>query len=176
MLQFCVLPSFPSFLTKEHPMPDLSFLTKPEIFSAMVADYIQAMLFANTMREVEGEDCTFDDVRRLSPSVSVRAYLTAQADCALFLADAAEQNAEELASYLSIYSPGDLGSDFALSRNGHGAGFFERPLAPFLLRGHATGLQAQAKTHGEAHWMLTGPEGNRTVRTDDETWIVEGGE
>lgn len=147
-------------------MHDLSLLTKPETFSAMVADYIQAMLFANTMREVEGEDCTFDDVRHLSPSVSVRAYLTAQADCALFLADAAEQNAEELVAYLSIYSPGDLGSDFALSRNGHGAGFFERAISPFFADKsprYCSGLQAQAKTHGECHWILCGPEGERRV-------------
>ena len=83
-----------------------------------------------------------------------------QADCTGFDPDAIKQAVQDCADFqaanetdlLTYYSLGGdeshAGHDFYLSRNGHGAGFFDRGYDPVYNR-----LQGAARSYGEADCM-----------------------
>ena len=88
--------------------------------------YLDAMLWVNTMRGSE----LADGVRE-----------QAHADCEAFLAEV--EGRPDFGAYLFDFGHYTAGIDFALSRNGHGAGYFARGDG-------FPGLQKLAKRHGEA--------------------------
>ena len=109
--------------------------------------YLDAMLWANTMRENElGEWETFD-ARGSELAEGVREQ--AHADCEAILAEVEDRT--DFGAYLFDFGHYTAGIDFALSRNGHGAGYFDRG------EGFPE-LQKLAKRHGEASFLLSNGE------------------
>lgn len=125
--------------------------------AAFVRGYVEAMLWANLLVE------TADGIDVASPKqgqdadVTVATLRQARADCRSFLryvrgADSANLGAlRELASYESDDVAGMeyAGHNFALSRNGHGAGFFDSDY------GDHRELQRVAKSFGDCSWFLS---------------------
>lgn len=109
--------------------------------------YVEAMLFANTLAG-ERDELESADVRgSCEPSDDARKE--AREDCIDFLAsfDADGADAELVAewnAYIADYGFEDAGSDFALSRNGHGAGFFDKD---------ANRVQRHTKAWGTRTWI-----------------------
>jgi hypothetical protein len=108
--------------------------------------YIECMLWANTLSDNGGEPEARD---HRGEEVPAEVAAVAAADVAAFIQDAA--TSPEWSDYIAEHGSERLGMDFALSRNGHGAGFFDR--------GHGfPDLQRRAKVYGAATWAV-GPEG-----------------
>lgn len=95
--------------------------------------YAHTMLWANTMPVVNGEptgDST-DPYAWHTPSMwwaleafDVDSRASIEADCEDFFTD----NLDHLDAYVQEYTYTRAGADFALTRNGHGAGFWDRGL------------------------------------------------
>lgn len=125
--------------------------------AAFVRGYVEVMLWANLLVE------SADGIEPASPEqgqdadVTVATLRQARADCRSFLryvrgADSVDLGAlRELASYENDGVAGMeyAGHCFALSRNGHGAGFFDSHY------GDHRELQRLAKSFGECSWFLS---------------------
>lgn len=137
-----------------------------DYLAVFIHGYCVAMLFANT--RIEGDDdgdvdpawwqtdqdpnwgiSAFDDKSRASITEDCTAFVNS---CAadLTLADRREQFRDR------EYGPEQAGHDFALTRNHHGAGFWDRGLSDVGDR-----LTAAAHPYGESNAWCTG--------TDDES-------
>lgn len=133
----------------------------------MVRGYIAAMLWANTFH-YDGEE-----LKSADPAVTEQAGVTRDAiraavrDCKAFAAMAASDRVDptdrsvvagaiEWRSYPNHDALEYAGHCFALSRNGHGAGFFDSRY------GAHRRLHQLAKTFGSATWILSA-NGNARV-------------
>jgi len=98
--------------------------------------YLQAMAFTAHRETVDAngdydsnplfEDKQFSefDIKRIHEVLSVETILDLQEDCVQFLVQVQELYAESFEEFDIPWE--QVGSDFHLSRNGHGAGFFDR--------------------------------------------------
>lgn len=131
-----------------------SSLTKREAFRS---GYIEGMTFANIT--AADEDIETTGIAGWELSDAAIKTLTAQADEFL---DADTVSLIERACETGHYDYGDAGQDFALTRNHHGAGFWDRGLPDTI----GEDLTEIAHGYGEA-WIY--------ADSDDPTkWIVEG--
>jgi hypothetical protein len=118
--------------------------------------YVKTMLFANTMSTGPDGETVFDDVRDTAHA-SQRARKAARAAVrdfvrSLYSADIETPIAAERDEFIACHGSAALGSCFALSRNGHGAGFFDRGIG-------FPALQAHARTWGEDTWRVASKGG-----------------
>ena len=109
--------------------------------------YLDAMLWANTMVENELGEWDTRDARGEKLADGVREMSKVQ--CEVFLAEV--EGRPDFGAYLFDFGHYTAGIDFALSRNGHGAGYFDRG------EGFPE-LQKLAKRHGEASFLLINGE------------------
>ncbi len=117
-----------------------------EWLEKMVRGYLKCALWSSTDQNGEPLDARF----RLE-NISASSTLTAYDDCLEFVRDCAMADlwdGDELDRGLCLM-PDTFGHDFWLSRNGHGAGFFDR----HELYGKAKGdkLQSIARKFGEVN-------------------------
>lgn len=103
--------------------------------NTMIAAYQEAIYFTDT-----GDHVQVPSTAELSPE----AKATIDRDCALFAE--AVQNAGLMTSYLIHSGLMQMGHDFWLSRQGHGAGFFDRKLGAL-----GDKLHLIAKSFGEVY-------------------------
>ena len=80
--------------------------------SAITSDYVEALLWSS-----------YDEADELTGGHSDEFTKRRDEDCAAFLARASKI----LERYESEADDSQIGHDFALTRNGHGAGFWDRP-------------------------------------------------
>lgn len=110
----------------------LETLISPQFLTEMVEGYLACALW--TSMDDDGEplddDYTLDDL-------AADTRLRMQADCACFLAEV-----WEALSHVDLEA-GQVGHDFWLTRNGHGAGFWGRCLGVF-----GDSLTEAAQVHG----------------------------
>lgn len=96
--------------------------------AAFTSGYIEALLWSS-VDVVDGEDVNLDDGRF---ELSDEAREQCEADCRAFF----EANEADLSEAASAYGRADgygyAGHDFALTRNGHGAGFWDGDLPEAL--------------------------------------------
>lgn len=114
----------------------------------VVDGYVDCMLWCNTLGEGEGGDivtipCEGEDATE-------EARKEARDDCADFLnGHWSAKELRELLDFCSYYgyrwASARIGYTFALSRNGHGAGFFDSG---------CDALQKRARQWGEATWWI----------------------
>lgn len=111
--------------------------------------YVTAILWANTYTETDGELESVD-------GTVANAELTSDAATALRqdVDDFLDEHVQRLIWGAAVrtrgqYRPDQAGHDFALTRNGHGAGFWDRGLG---IVGDA--LTAHAKPHGERNLFV----------------------
>ena len=112
--------------------------------STEVLGYVEAMLWANTMR-ARGEELESFDARGEIHKIPEPILAQVRADLTDFMALATAT--PEFAEYLREYGGERFGADFALSRNGHGAGFFSRGYG-------FDELQRLARTYGPNTWQV----------------------
>lgn len=116
-------------------------------FDDMVEGYVGAMLFANT---VDAETMESDDYRYVFPDtgdvLATDAGESAVETCDDFLGYCLAEAPQDVADYERDNGSESFGSDFALSRNGHGSGFFDKGYDK---------LQKLAKTFGPNTWQIT---------------------
>ncbi len=99
--------------------------TKRELLksiSSFVRQYLETALWSSTNEDSEPLDRHFG-IEDCTRSMIVQAI----ADCAAFQSSTADALSEY---YAKGYSETDAGQDFWLSRNGHGAGFFDHGNEP----------------------------------------------
>lgn len=119
--------------------------------------YVMCMLWANTMVYNEHDELVSEDSRELRDQVSSAALEKAEEHCLDFLHSFTvdPEVGDELDPTLrrewtvavEAFSPYRLGECFALSRNGHGAGFFD------LGKGYPA-VQRHARSWGTHTWIV----------------------
>jgi len=135
---------------------------RPVDLDEMLEGYIECALWACTIpTDEEGtpvdpgieeyEDTPAEDT---GLDLSEEARNDAREDCEGFVDWCEEQCPEALEEYLAHSTSSGLGHDFHLSRNGHGAGFFDRGFGEC-----DDVLQKAAKIFGTHDLMADGPEG-----------------
>lgn len=82
----------------------------------MIEGYTEAMMFTDM---APGDDCA-------NCEFSKELIVRATADCAAFIEACSELLLDALAELAPEYSDEQCGHDFWLTRNGHGAGFWDR--------------------------------------------------
>ena len=115
----------------------------------MVAAYIATALWSST-----DDDDTPMDARYGVEDFDPEALLMLAEDCVEFLSESLSEIGAEL---LDDWSLADLAYDFWLTRNGHGAGFWERTDTP-----HWETLDRIARRYGNQD-ILVGDDGRRYV-------------
>lgn len=110
-------------------------------FERMVEGYVTCALWASLDDDGESLDSYLD-----ATDISEAARATMRAECADFVEYLHNADDDRLAEYLLHLTESDLGHDFWLTRNGHGAGFWDRGLG---VLGQV--LTKDAKTFGEAY-------------------------
>lgn len=122
--------------------------------------YVMCMLWANTMVYSKDDELVSEDARELRDQVSKTALKKAEEHCLDFLHSFSPDPDEEddldptlrrewteLLDGAYRVHPGRLGECFALSRNGHGAGFFD------LGKGYPA-VQRHARKWGTHTWIV----------------------
>lgn len=112
-----------------------------ETLSAFIAGYVEALLWSSVV-EQDGETVNADQF-----TLSTAGADRCAADCLLFC----NVNGAFVARAVSLYGAAQAGHDFALTRNGHGAGYWDRDDLPEDLR---QCLTAAAQAAGEANVWL----------------------
>jgi len=102
----------------------------------MVASYAETALWSSTDESDDGGGEPLDESYGVD-DIEADAFAAMVADCEAFRDCQAEM--------LVDVSPSDAGHNFWLSRNGHGAGFFDSSAE------HADALQAATKPYGSAY-------------------------
>lgn len=93
--------------------------------SKFLVAYLECAVWASTdTRNEEGDDSSFLDNGFDRHSIGIKAYEQALKECTEFVST----NAEDLELYAKSFSAEHAGHDFWLTRNGHGAGFWDRGL------------------------------------------------
>lgn len=103
----------------------MDFIARGDYLDAMVDQYAETLLWSETDDDLNR--CSVEDL----PS---DVHTEMCNDCESFF--------DENWQYLTMVSPDMAGHNFALSRNGHGAGFFDTPYE------YADELHRSAKAHG----------------------------
>lgn len=124
-------------------------------FQSFRDDYLMGLAFTAQRQETEssepqplfsnpgGDIADVVDVDNdVWANLSDEQKISVTSDCLNFLIEAMP--------YMADVAMGDAGSDFHLSRNGHGAGFFDRPYT------HAKKLQEIARGYGECELSVDG--------------------
>lgn len=110
-----------------------------------IVGYIAAMRWANTWDLESGEsvDALYGDLG--APDLSTELWM--RNECEAFIADAGDLLTETVATYADQrgYTWHCAGVDFALTRNGHGTGYWDRGLGRL-----GDALTTLAKPYGEA--------------------------
>ena len=104
-------------------------------FENFLKGYIDAILWTGWV--VDGDDCDADDLRHCENIVTSESLASAQRDCVDFWDGCAE--------LLAGLDPYQCGIDFLLTRNRHGAGFWDRGLGSL-----GDELTEMAHPYGEA--------------------------
>lgn len=112
-----------------------------ENLSSFIAGYVAALLWSSVV-EHDGETVNADQFE-----LSTQGADTCAADCLAFC----NANGAFLARALGVYGAEQAGHDFALTRNGHGAGYWDRDELPQDVRDHLT---EAARAAGEANVWL----------------------
>lgn len=117
-------------------------------FELFLTAYVEALLWSSTDETPDGEMINLDQCQ-----LSTAGTDTCRADCAAFFT----ANYEDLrtAADWPGYSWAHAGHDFALTRNGHGAGFWDGDLPDAL----GERLTEAAHTVGEC-WPYMGDDGS----------------
>lgn len=100
-----------------------------------INSYIKTALWSSVDEHGEPLDAVF-----YADDISAEALAKIKADCEDFI----ETNLKDLEAYANECPRGNAGHDFWLTRNGHGAGFWDRGLGDLGDR-----LTKAAKTYGE---------------------------
>lgn len=119
-------------------------IQSPE-FAAFLAAYTQALLWSSTDTTPDGRDVNLDEF-----DLSTAGSDTCRADCLEFFA----ANYADLCAAADVYGFDHAGHDFALTRNHHGAGFWDRGLGELGER-----LTEAAHAVGEC-WPYLGDDGS----------------
>lgn len=132
-------------------------------FYLFLQGYREAMLWANTL-EYGGDGAAHDELGSAlyasDAEIAPEAWAEAESECRDFLEAVVSDEVLPLSDDGSILWPGfepygaeAAGHDFALTRNGHGAGFWDRGLGEV-----GETLSKMAKAYGDATWILEGDE------------------
>lgn len=130
----------------------------PQLLEPFLKGYKETMLWTNTMAyntlgELKPTHC-FEINFEKPFSFCETLAKTIQEDCECFLDmegdDSLDSTREQLARFLKNYGPEKAGRCFALSRNGHGAGFIDYQDSDHLKR--------RAKSFGAQTWEFYSPE------------------
>lgn len=97
------------------------------------AGYIAALLWSSAVQSPDGEDANADEFE-----ISTAAADRCRADCLHFCT----RNADAVSEASQLYGADHAGHDFALTRNGHGAGYWDGDLPAAL--GEVLSAAAQA--------------------------------
>ena len=116
--------------------------------SIMLNGYVEAMLWSSTGTDADGEDLESLEGFELA----LESVKTCESACVTFLAENQDLIAKAMASR-DDYDLSDVGHDFWLTRNGHGAGFWDRGDDQAW-----EDLSDKAKEYGEA-WPYVGDDG-----------------
>jgi hypothetical protein len=117
-------------------------------FDEMVEGYVGAMLAVNTLNPETFESVdSRDDFEDTDEVLATDAGQGAIEDCDDFLGLVLEEAPKDLIEYEREYGSEPFGQDFALSRNGHGAGFFDKGFDK---------LQKLARSYGANTWENDG--------------------
>lgn len=114
--------------------------------------YIDAQLWANTLQYDENGELGSADA--FDATLSPETLASAESDCRNFLDSVADwgilpTDENDLIVWPQGYDPDQAGHDYALTRNGHGAGFWDRGLGEV-----GDKLADLAKSDGECDWFL----------------------
>ena len=120
-----------------------------EAVEAFVRGYVAAALWASVPLDEDADDDRALDARGFTArDIAPDSMFAAENDCRAFVTD----NWATLREVLDdSYTERDAGQDFFLSRNGHGAGFFDRGSSSCW-----NDLQRAAKVWGETHATIDG--------------------
>lgn len=116
-----------------------------ENLSAFIAGYVEALLWSSVV-EQDGETVNADNF-----PLSTAGADRCAADCLAFC----NANGAFVARAVGLYGASQAGHDFALTRNGHGAGYWDSEELPEDLRQHLT---SAAQAAGEANLWLNDDE------------------
>ena len=137
---------------------------RDESRDAFVAGYLAAALFASQpLREADdSDDRTFEDLGYTVDDLCA----TSRADARRWCADFIDANAIALIRVTEggRFKFSSLGHDFFLSRNGHGAGFFDRVGSSDPLRPDFDALQQAARVYGSTDQCEHNTDGTITIR------------
>lgn len=114
----------------------------------MLNGYLEAMLWSSSGTDADGED--LESLEGFE--ISLETIKNSEAVCVTFFAE----NQDLIAQVMALrddYDLSDVGHDFWLTRNGHGAGFWDRGDDPAWDE-----LSDKAKEYGEA-WPYVGDDG-----------------
>lgn len=116
--------------------------------SIMLNGYLEAMLWSSSGTDADGED--LESLEGFE--IALETLKNCENTCVTFLAE----NQNLIAQVMTLrddYDLSDVGHDFWLTRNGHGAGFWDRGDDPVWEE-----LSDAAKQYGEA-WPYVGDNG-----------------
>lgn len=116
--------------------------------SIMLNGYLEAMLWSSSGTDADGED--LESLEGFE--ISLETIKNSEAVCVTFFAE----NQDLIAQVMALrddYDLSDVGHDFWLTRNGHGAGFWDRGNDPAWEE-----LSDKAKEYGET-WPYVGDDG-----------------
>lgn len=119
-----------------------------ETQAEFITAYIECALWSESIGGEIGrlygmpEDTSLESAGFTIDDLTTEARGSIEADCLAFM----KANALDLAHYDAKRSPADAGHDFWLTRNGHGAGFWDRGLGELGDR-----LSAMARPYGESN-------------------------
>lgn len=116
--------------------------------NAMLSGYIECALWSSLDVDDEGNEIRFDEVQEISAELQEQF----EKDISGFRELCEDNCPEELAEYLENESESRFGHDFWLTRNGHGAGFWDRS------RDGYPNLTKWSKTYG-SHDLYIGDDG-----------------
>lgn len=106
------------------------------ILSEFIAGYVEALLWSSVV-ELDGETVNADQF-----ILSTAGADKCRADCLAFC----NANGPFISRAAGIYGASQVGHDFALTRNGHGAGYWDREELPQDLRDILTSAAQLAGT------------------------------
>ena len=137
---------------------------RDESRDAFVAGYLAAALFASQplREEDDSDDRTFEGLGYTVDDLCA----TSRADARRWCADFIDANAIALIRVTEggRFKFSSLGHDFFLSRNGHGAGFFDRVGSSDPLRPDFDALQQAARVYGSTDQCECNTDGTITIR------------
>lgn len=126
-------------------------MIKQRTIERFIQGYIECMLWSSVVTDFLGDETSLEhyDIEDIDDATMAQI----RRECVGFLRNVAQRNGRKLKKLWSDpdlgYSIENAGHDFWLSRNGHGAGFFDNT-GPYFKK-----LQANARSWGEVELYLT---------------------